>query len=142
MNIKNNNLAERYSLYSFTDDRGKLIALEAYNQIPIKILRTYFIIASDKNTSRGFHAHRQLNQVAVCISGNCKIEFDNGSYKETHILNKPDTAIEIRPMIWHELHELSSDCILAIFADDIYKESDYIRNYDDFIKIVSDQKND
>ena len=118
------------------DDRGSLIALESLHQIPFDIKRVYYIYGTKEGISRGFHAHKALQQVAVCVSGKCRMVLDDGREKTDVWLDSPARGVLIDKMIWHEMHEFSSNCVLLVMASDYYDESDYIRNYDDFIKKV------
>lgn len=115
------------------DDRGSLISLEQNKNIPFEIKRIYYIFGTKENVSRGFHAHRNLQQVAVCLSGSCRFVLDNGEKREEIILNSPDKGLYINNYIWREMHDFSPDCVLIVLASDFYLESDYIRNYDDFM---------
>ncbi|KJF78565.1 dTDP-6-deoxy-3,4-keto-hexulose isomerase [Morganella morganii] len=116
------------------DDRGSLISLEQNKNIPFEIKRIYYIFGTKENVSRGFHAHRNLQQVAVCLSGSCRFVLDNGEKREEIILNSPDKGLYINNYMWREMHDFSPDCVLIVLASDFYLESDYIRNYDDFLK--------
>ena len=119
------------------DDRGSLISIEQSKNIPFNIKRVYYIFGTKKNIRRGFHAHKKLKQVAVCISGSCEFLLDNGKTKKTTLLNSPNKGLLINDMIWHEMYNFSSDCVVMVLADDFYDESDYIRNYDEFLKVVN-----
>lgn len=114
------------------DDRGHLIALEYKNDIPFDIKRVYYLTDTKEGVPRGFHAHRELVQVAVCVSGRCLMKLDNGIFKEEVWLDSPDKVIVIDKMIWHEMHEFSTDCVLLVLASDVYDERDYIRDYTTF----------
>lgn len=119
------------------DNRGNLVAIEGNRHIPFEIKRVYYIYGSSSDVARGFHAHRELRQVAACLSGQCRIVMDDGSKKEDVILNSPSQALLIEKKQWHEMYDFSSDCILLVLASAIYDESDYIRKYDDFLKECS-----
>lgn len=118
------------------DDRGKLAVFESINTVPFEIKRVYYLTGTKSNVSRGYHAHKQLEQVAVCVSGKCKMLLDNGSKKEEVWLDSPDRAIRIEPMVWHEMHDFSDDCVLLVLASDYYDEADYIRSYSDFVEAL------
>jgi len=119
------------------DDRGSLISIEQGKNIPFDIKRVYYIFGTKSNIRRGFHAHKKLKQMAICISGSCEFLFDNGKTKKTILLNSLDKGLLINDMIWHEMYNFSSDCVLMVLADDFYDESDYIRDYDEFLKVVN-----
>ena len=116
------------------DERGSLVAIEANKHIPFEVKRVYYIFGTQCGVSRGFHAHKNLQQLAVCVSGKCRMLLDDGLNKETVWLDSPSKAIRIEPMIWHEMHEFSDDCVLLVLASEHYDESDYIRDYSDFIR--------
>lgn len=118
------------------DDRGSLISLEQNKNIPFEIKRIYYIFGTKENVSRGFHAHKKLRQLAVCVRGSCRFVMDNGSQKEEIILDSPDKGLVIDTMQWHEMHDFSEDCIIIVLANDYYDESDYIRNYENFRSFV------
>lgn len=121
---------------SLGDDRGHLVALEGNRDVPFDIKRVYYITDTMKGVARGFHAHKNLIQVAICIRGRCKFIMDDGVQKEEVLMNNQTKGILIDKMQWHEMHDFSHDCILLVLASDNYEESDYIRNYDDFIKLA------
>lgn len=119
------------------DERGNLISLESNKNIPFDIKRTYYIFDTQQGVSRGFHAHKKLTQILICVSGHCDILLDNGKQKEIINANQKNKGIIINPMIWHEMHNFSQDCVLLVLADDYYDESDYIRDYDEFLKEIN-----
>lgn len=115
------------------DDRGALVVVEQGKDIPIEIKRVYYMYNTKLGISRGFHAHKKLTQIAIPIKGTCKFVLDDGNVKETVLLDSPSIGLIIEPMVWHEMHEFSEDCILMVLADNHYDESDYIRDYDLFV---------
>lgn len=117
------------------DERGSLIALEAFNQVPFEIKRVYYIFGTKESVSRGFHAHKALRQVAVCVSGRCRMILDDGISREEVWLDRPDKGLLIDKMIWREMHDFSDACVLLVLANEHYTEDDYIRNYSDFKKL-------
>lgn len=125
---------------SLGDERGALVALESNQNIPFDIKRVYYIFGTQQGVSRGFHAHKQLKQVAVCITGKCRMLLDDGKTKESVWLDSATKGILIEDMVWHEMHDFSDDCVLLVLASDHYDESDYIRNYDEFIKMVGEKQ--
>lgn len=115
------------------DERGGLISLEALDIVPFEIKRVYYLYKTKKSVSRGYHAHRNLKQVAVCVSGNCKMILDNGDNREEASLDSPEKGILIESMVWREMHDFSDDCVLVVIASELYEEADYIRNYESFL---------
>ncbi|MFH4571312.1 FdtA/QdtA family cupin domain-containing protein [Vibrio diabolicus] len=119
------------------DERGSLIALEANKLIPFDIKRVYYLFGMQPDLPRGFHAHKALVQVAICLKGSCDILMDNGQDKEIVKLNSPSQGLVIDVMQWHEMSNFSEDCVLLVLASDVYDESDYIRDYSDFLREVN-----
>ncbi|MDX7745624.1 MULTISPECIES: sugar 3,4-ketoisomerase [Aeromonas] len=118
------------------DERGSLLSLESNNNIPFDIKRVYYIFNTVKGVSRGFHAHKALKQVAVAVSGSCRFVLDNGVDKAEVILDVPTRGLLIESFMWREMHDFSDDCVLMVLADQLYDESDYIRKYEDFLRLA------
>ncbi|MBU2249589.1 MAG: FdtA/QdtA family cupin domain-containing protein [Gammaproteobacteria bacterium] len=115
------------------DDRGSLVALESQQSIPFDIKRVYYIFGTQRGVARGFHAHKQLKQVAVCVTGRCRMVLDDGNQREEVWLDSATKGILIEDMVWREMHDFSEDCVLLVLASEHYDESDYIRDYVEFI---------
>ena len=128
---------QEIQLNSLGDERGQLVVLEGNQTVPFDVKRVYYIYGVDPQFPRGFHAHKVTKQVAICIKGSCKMLLDNGNQKTTIFMNSPTQGVLIDVMEWHEMHDFSEDCILIVLASEYYYESDYIRDYDDFLKAVS-----
>lgn len=126
-------LIKQIGLKTLGDDRGNLVALESQRNIPFDIKRVYYIFDTKQGVARGFHAHKALTQVLVCTSGQCSVLLDDGKQKEWVTLNKPNQGLIVEPFVWHEMHDFSEDCVLMVLASDYYDESDYIRDYDEFL---------
>lgn len=115
------------------DERGSLVALEAQKTVPFDIKRVYYIFETVKGVSRGYHAHKELRQVAVCVTGKCRMVLDDGLTREEIWLDCPTKGLLISNMIWREMHDFSPDCVLLVLASEHYDEADYIRNYEEFL---------
>ncbi len=118
---------------SLGDDRGGLVSLEGNRNIPFDIKRVYYIYNTESGVARGFHAHRDLKQIAICVKGSCKFIIDNGRSREEVTLDSPLKGILIESMQWREMHDFSADCVLMVLASELYDEADYIRDYDTFL---------
>ena len=116
------------------DERGSLVSLEELNNIPFTMKRVYYLYGLQKESSRGFHAHKELKQIIVCIKGSCNVVLDNGEKKQVYHLDKPNKGLFVDKMIWREMHDFSDECILMVIASEYYDENDYIRNYHEFLK--------
>ncbi|WP_081408426.1 WxcM-like domain-containing protein [Acinetobacter sp. SFB] len=129
-------LVQLIDLPDLSDHRGGLIALELSQSIPFELKRIYYIFKTIDNQARGFHAHKNLKQVAICLHGSCKFILDNGYQKEEVVLSSPAQGLLIESLMWREMHDFSDDCVLLVLASEHYDESDYIRDYADFIKVA------
>ncbi|MBK2095888.1 WxcM-like domain-containing protein [Francisella philomiragia] len=119
------------------DRRGSLVSLEQNKNIPFDIKRVYYIFGTKCNVRRGFHAHKNLSQVLICVSGSCKIMLDDGKSRRYFSLDSPNKGLIISGLVWREMYEFSNDCVLMVLANELYDETDYIRHYDEFMKEVN-----
>ena len=130
-------------LYDFPphgDDRGQLIAIEAGKDLPFDVKRVYYIYDTLPGVRRGFHAHRNLQQILICVSGSCKIHLDNGFDTAEVLLDKPNVGLYISNDMWREMYDFSEGAVLLVLASQHYDEADYIRNYDDFLALVREKE--
>ena len=118
------------------DDRGSLVALESEKTVPFDIKRVYYIFGTHQRVARGFHAHRNLKQVAVCVTGQCRMVLDAGKKREEVWLDSAIKGLLIDNLVWHEMHDFSPDCVLLVLASEHYDEADYIRDYRNFLEAV------
>lgn len=122
---------------SLGDERGDLVSLEAKKEIPFDIKRVYYLFGTESCVSRGFHAHKNLQQMAICVKGSCTFILDDGNIREKVVLNSPLKGLYIDSMKWREMHDFSDDCVLIVLASSIYEEADYIRDYEDFLCLIN-----
>lgn len=131
-------------MYSFPphgDARGQLVAIEENKDLPFDIKRVYYIYDTLPGVRRGFHAHRDLQQILLCVNGSCKIHLDNGFETAEVVLDKPNEGLYISNDMWREMYDFSPGAVLLVMASEYYDESDYIRNYKDFLKMVRGKEN-
>ncbi len=128
----------KYMFQPHGDDRGQLIALEEFNDIPFRIKRVYYMYDTAVGVVRGKHAHKSLEQILICIHGTCKIRLDNGWEKKIVNLEKPYEGLYVANNMWREMYDFSPDAVLMVLASDVYDEKDYIRDYDEFLKCVKE----
>ena len=121
------------------DDRGLLSIVEANKDIPFDIARVYYIYATKKGVARGLHAHRELNQVLVAVSGSCVVKLEDADSQDFVTLDARNKGLFLRPWVWHEMQDFTEDCVLLCLADAHYDEADYIRDYDEFKRLVTEQ---
>lgn len=124
----------KYQFQQHGDDRGQLVALEEYNDIPFEIKRVYYMYDTGEGVVRGHHAHKSLEQILICIHGSCKILLDNGKEKKKVFLEKPYEGLYVPNNMWREMYDFSPDAVLMCLASDVYREEDYIRDYDAFLR--------
>ncbi|CAM3763914.1 sugar 3,4-ketoisomerase [Parendozoicomonas haliclonae] len=128
---------ELISFKELGDERGALVALEQCHNIPFEIKRVYYIYGTQENVRRGFHAHKELEQVAICVKGGCSFSLDDGKEQAHCRLESPTVGLYMGAMLWHEMYDFTDDCVLMVLASDHYDEADYIRHYDTFIEMVA-----
>lgn len=126
----------KYVFQPHGDDRGQLVALEEFKDIPFTIKRVYYMYDTAEGIHRGFHAHKSLQQILVCIHGSCKIKLDNGRETKVVPLEKPYEGLYVSNVMWREMYDFSSDAVLMVLASELYNEDDYIRDYDEFLNFL------
>lgn len=126
----------KYMFQPHGDERGQLVSLEEYNDIPFTIKRVYFMYDTLQDIIRGKHAHKNLEQILFCVHGTCKVLLDNGKEKKIVPLERPYEGLYIPGNMWREMYDFSSDAVLMVLASEIYNEEDYIRDYDEFLQFV------
>lgn len=126
----------KYVFQPHGDERGQLVALEEFRDIPFRVKRVYYMYNTVPDAVRGCHAHRCLQQILICIHGSCKVRLDNGREKKVVPLERPYEGLYISNNMWREMFDFSEDAVLMVLASEIYDEADYIRNYDEFLKFV------
>lgn len=122
----------KYLFQPHGDERGQLVALEEYKDIPFRIKRVYYMYDTKEGVVRGCHAHKKLQQILICIHGSCRIKLDNGKETKVILLEKPYEGLYVSNAMWREMYDFSKDAVLMVLASELYDESDYIRNYDEF----------
>lgn len=115
-----------------SDRKGNLSVVENELSVPFDIKRTYYLYDVPGGVCRGGHAHKNLHQLIVAVSGSFAVTLDDGSIKRTYTLNRPYQGLLVVPGIWRTLDDFSSGAICMVLASEIYSEDDYIRNYGEF----------
>ena len=130
----------KYVFQPHGDERGQLVALEEIKDIPFKIKRVYYMYDTvDEKIVRGKHAHRDVEQILVCIHGSCKILFDDGHEKKIIPLEKPYEGLYMPKYMWGEQFDFAPGTVLLVFASELYDANEYIRDYDEFLKLVAEK---
>jgi|TARA_B110000003_G_scaffold89777_1_gene91830 uncharacterized RmlC-like cupin family protein len=114
---------------------GNITAIENNINIPFGVSRIFYLYDIPGGENRGAHAHKECHQLLVATSGSFEVQLDDGNEKKTVILNQPFRGLHIPPGIWASEINFSSGSICLVLASDKYDEKDYIRNYNEFLKI-------
>lgn len=115
---------------------GNLTVVESDDQVPFPIERVYYLYDVPTGAVRGGHAHRALQQLLIPLSGSFDVLLDDGAEKRSVHLNRPSVGLLLTPMIWRELVNFSSGSVCMVLASEHYDESDYFREYEDFLAAV------
>ena len=118
------------------DHRGQLVAIEEGHDVPFDIKRVFYIYGTQEGIPRGQHSHFKTKQYLIAVNGSCKVTLDDGKESVTYDLDQPSKGLFQDALIWGSMHDFSSDCVLLVLANEHYEDSDYIRSYDDFLKVV------
>ncbi len=116
------------------DGRGNLSVIEK-NTLPFEVKRVYYLYDIPGGETRGAHAHKQLQQCLIALSGSFDVKLDNGKTRQTITLNRPDRGLLIPNGIWRELVNFSSGSVCLSLVSDVYDENDYIRDYQEFLSL-------
>ncbi|MFT4073526.1 MAG: FdtA/QdtA family cupin domain-containing protein [Dysgonamonadaceae bacterium] len=130
-------LEEQYKILEFRelgDERGNLIVVEGNEDIPFKIERVFYIYNSDADVIRGQHANRKTEFVLINVSGTSKVKIDNGRETKVIELDHPHMGLYLSNNLWKEMYDFSSNSLLLVLASEHYDDSEYIRDYDLYIR--------
>ncbi len=116
-------------------DKGNITAVNSLIEVPFSVNRIYYLYDVPGGESRGGHAHKELQQVIIAVSGSFDLIIDDGKNKKTFNLNRPHSGVLMPKGLWRELDNFSSGSICLVLASHSYDENDYIRNYEDFKKL-------
>lgn len=134
-----NNIDDMYRILEFPelgDERGYLVVVEGGIQTPFDIQRIFYIYGSDDTVVRGQHANLRSQFVLINVAGSSKVKVDDG--RETRIINldKPRMGLYLSRMLWKEMYDFSPDSVLLVLSDEHYDGSEYIRDYDEYLRLV------
>ena len=115
---------------------GHLVPIEAEHDIPFPIQRVYYIFGVDQHTRRGFHSHRLLEQMLICMHGSIKIDVKTPYEQQIISLDSPTKGLYIGPMIWREMFDFSPGAMLLVLASEYYDPADYIRDYSEYVRLA------
>jgi len=135
------NLCKIIALPKNTDPRGNLTFIEGGVHVPFLIQRVYYLYDVPGGAERGGHAHKELHQLIIAMSGSFDVVLDDGSEKKRFHLNRSYFGLYVCPMIWRELDNFSSGSVCMVLASNRYNENDYYREYADFLNVIHDRSN-
>ena len=124
-------------LPKISDQRGNLTFIEGSRHVPFDIKRVYYLYDVPGGSERGAHGHKELHQLMIAMSGSFDVTLDDGNNRRKFSLNRPYYGLYVPPMTWRELDNFSSGAVCMVLASDVYDESDYFREYSDFISAVN-----
>ena len=136
-------LKEKCPILQFADlgdERGKLVVIEGGQAIPFEIQRVFYIYESDSTVVRGQHANRESEFVLINVAGKSKVRITDGKEEYIVELNKPMMVVYLQKMIWKDMYDFSPDSVLLVLASTHYDGKEYIRNYDDYLKIMKEEQ--
>jgi dTDP-4-dehydrorhamnose 3,5-epimerase-like enzyme len=133
-------LAQMLEFSQKGDERGHLVVVEGMEDVPFDIKRIFYIYGSDPDVVRGQHANRESEFVLINVAGTSKVKVKDGKGNEAvYSLNRPHTGVYLPRMIWKDMYDFSEDSVLLCLASTHYDGNEYIRDYDEFVKIVNNQ---
>ena len=137
------NIKDQYKILEFGDlgdARGKLVVVEGSKDIPFDIQRVFYIYGSDNQVVRGQHANRKSEFVLINVSVTSKVRVDKGFEEEIIELNRPRMGLYLPTMLWKDMYEFSEDSVLLVLANTHYDGTEYIRDYEEYLKEVGGTK--
>ncbi len=126
-----------HNLKVASDNRGNLTVAEFEREIPFTPKRYFLIFNVPEESIRGEHAHYNCHQFLICIKGSCSTLVEDGKNKEEFLLNSPSNGIYLPPLTWAKQYKYTPDAVLLVFASDYYDDSDYIKDYNEYLSITN-----
>jgi hypothetical protein len=127
-------------LPKISDPRGNLTFIESGRNLPFEFKRVYYLYDVPGGSMRAGHAHKTLEQLLIAMSGSFDIILDDGYQKAKYHLNRSDYGLYLPSMIWREIDNFSSGSVCMVLASDFFEESDYYRDYGEFLEAVHGKK--
>jgi len=127
-------LCQMVDLPKITDARGNLTFIEGGHHIPFDIQRVYYLYDVPGGAERGGHAHKELRQLIIAMSGSFDVVLNDGGNEKRVHLNRSYAGLFVCPMIWRELDNFSSGSVCMVLASNLYDEDDYYRDYGQFLQ--------
>ena len=118
------------------DPQGNLAFAEAETHVPFPIARAFYVYGVPAGAARGGHAHLALEQAIFCLFGKLEMTVDDGTGRQTHLLDDPRRGLYLPPMVWHDIGGFGPGTVYLVLASSAFEEADYIRDYDEFARAV------
>lgn len=123
------------------DERGHLVVAEGMQDVPFDIKRIFYIYGSDKNVIRGKHANKKSEFVLINVAGTSKVLVKDGKDNEAVFsLNRPHTGVYLPRMVWKEMFDFSEDSVLLCLSSEHYDAQEYVRDYEEFVKMINEEQ--
>lgn len=119
------------------NEDGVLIALENNKEIPFDIKRIFYIYGTKQSIVRGKHANKYSRFLLISVNGSCKVKTHDGKIEKNFVLDDPSKGLFLDRMVWKDMYDFSSDCVLLVLTDVPYDDTEYVRDFDEFLKIKS-----
>lgn len=119
------------------DNRGKMSVIEGSKNIPFDIKRIFYTYDISDDVKRAEHANRKSEFIFICLSGSALVTVDYGNEKEQFVLNNPSIGLYIPKMLWKDISNYSKDCVMLILSNEYYDSSEYIKDYNEYLKEIS-----
>ncbi len=140
------NIKDQYRVIEFGeygDERGNLVVAECGGiDVPFDVKRVFYIYGSDSTVVRGSHANKRTEFVLINVAGSSKVRIDNGRETDVVELNRPRMGLFIPAMLWKDMYDFSEDSVLLVLASEHYDGNEYIRDHDEYVRMVLDSKFD
>ena len=134
------NIKDQYRIIEFGeygDERGNLVVAECGGiDVPFDVKRVFYIYGSDSTVVRGSHANRRTEFVLINVAGSSKVKIDNGVETDVVELNRPRMGLYLPAMLWKDMYDFSQDSVLSVLASEHYDGNEYIRDHDEFIRML------
>lgn len=139
MKIHNMNKVKMLEFPQYGDERGHLVVAEGGQDVPFDIKRVFYIYGSAVDVVRGKHANRRTEFVLINVAGKSKVKVRDGEGNEAiYCLNRPHTGIYLPTMVWKDMYDFSEDSVLLVLASEHFDDSEYIRDYNQFMKEITE----
>ncbi len=130
------------SIDHIQDERGNLSVAEFGKHFDFKVERIFYLSNISKGEQRGDHAHEQLNQFILCVSGSFDIILDDGAVKENYRMSNNGKGLYVDGLVWRTMRDFTSDAVMIVLCDRIYQDDRVIRDYNEFLVKIKEKNND